>query len=295
MLISNKITLFIMNKKGYSVLENIINTIGIQIIDKVISYTDNSVVKDYYSEINELCRKHGIKFYNKNEQVAINTEYSFAIGWRWIIKDSHNLIVLHDSILPKYRGFAPLVNALINGEEELGVTALFASSDYDEGDIIAQRKIKINYPIKIAEAIDIVSPLYSDIIIELCKKINDNNQINSVKQDNNEATYSLWRDSDDYFINWNDSAIKIKRFVDGVGFPYNGAKALLDGESIIIDEMDVIDDVKIENRDVGKLIFIKNGFPVVVCGNGLVMIKKARYEDSGVDVLPLTRFRIRFK
>ena len=129
MLISNKITLFIMNKKGYSVLENIINKIGNQIIDKVISYTDSNVIKDYYSEINELCRKHGIKFYNKNEQVVINTEYSFAIGWRWIIRNSHNLIVLHDSILPKYRGFAPLVNALINGEEELGVTALFASSD----------------------------------------------------------------------------------------------------------------------------------------------------------------------
>ncbi|SUY61132.1 methionyl-tRNA formyltransferase Fmt [Clostridium sporogenes] len=257
MKISNKITLFIMNEKGYSVLEKIINEIGNKIIDKVISYTDKNVVKDYYCEIKELCYKNEIKFYNKDEIFSINTKYSFAIGWRWIIKDANNLIVLHDSILPKYRGFSPLVNALINGEKELGVTALFASSNYDEGDIIDQKTINITYPIKIAQAIKIISSLYSDIVIELCEKINDNKKIDSIKQDNNNATYSLWRDSDDYFINWNDDATKIKRFVDAVGFPYNGAKALLDNKIVIIDDIDIEDDVIIENRDVGKVIFIK--------------------------------------
>ncbi|MFW2487085.1 formyltransferase family protein [Clostridium chromiireducens] len=291
----DKITLFLMNKKGYSVLKSIIENIGCEIIDKVISYTDEGIVEDYYGEIYTLCCNNDIEFYNKNELISINTEYSFAVGWKWIIKEVRNLIVLHDSILPKYRGFSPLVNALINGENELGVTALLANLDYDKGDLISQQKVKITYPIKISEAIDIISKLYSSIIIELCKKIINNEKIKLSRQDDEVATYSLWRDNDDYFINWNDDAEKIKRFVDAVGFPYSGAKSLLDNKVIIIDDVDIEDDVIIENRDVGKVIFIKEKFPVIVCGKGLIKINEARYEESSLDIMPLKKFRTRFK
>ena len=46
------------------------------------------------------------------------------------------MIIFHDSLLPKYRGFAPLVNSLINQEKEIGVTAIKASQNYDEGDTV---------------------------------------------------------------------------------------------------------------------------------------------------------------
>jgi methionyl-tRNA formyltransferase len=56
----------------------------------------------------------------------ICSDFNIAISWRWMLKVS-NLIVIHDSLLPKYRGFSPLVNMLINGEDTLGVTVLFAT------------------------------------------------------------------------------------------------------------------------------------------------------------------------
>ena len=87
-------------------------------------------------------------------------DYQLAIGWRWLISGTENLIVLHDSLLPKYRGFAPLVNSLINGEQEIGVTAIWAGPEFDAGEIIFQEKAGICYPIKIQEAIEIVSGLY---------------------------------------------------------------------------------------------------------------------------------------
>ena len=71
-----------------------------------------------------------------------------AVSWRWMIKHPKNkLIVFHDSILPKYRGFAPLVNMLINGEKEIGVSAIFGADEYDS-EIISE-KTTISYPIKI--------------------------------------------------------------------------------------------------------------------------------------------------
>ena len=70
--------------------------------------------------------------------------FKFAIGWKWIIDNTSQLIVLHDSLLPKYRGFSPLVNSLINGDTLTGVTALFASSEYDKGEIIEQAQIGLD-------------------------------------------------------------------------------------------------------------------------------------------------------
>jgi methionyl-tRNA formyltransferase len=57
------------------------------------------------------------------------------------------LVVFHDSILPQYRGFNPLVSALINGDSRVGVTAM-GTDEFDKGDIIGQRTIAINIPSK---------------------------------------------------------------------------------------------------------------------------------------------------
>lgn len=291
-----KISLFLMTNKGYQVLKAVVENSFIQNVDKVIIGLDKSVQNDYSNEIKALCEKHKIEFFFSNQNFEIVSPFSIAISWRWIVnlKDS-KLIVLHDSILPKYRGFAPLVNALINKEDFIGVTALFASSEYDTGSIILQRQIPITYPIKIIDAIEKISALYSEIVISIFEKINSNVILGSFDQKEEEASYSLWLDSEDYFINWNDSSTKIKRFIDTVGYPYQGAKCLINGEIVVIHNATLVEEVKIENRDIGKVIFIENNKPVVVCGKGLLRIEEAEFETTKQSLLPLKKFRTRFK
>ena len=60
-----------------------------------------------------------------------------------MIRDKSKLIVFHDSVLPKLRGFNPLVTSLINGYEEIGVTVLYGTEDFDRGEIILQKKVNI--------------------------------------------------------------------------------------------------------------------------------------------------------
>lgn len=181
----------------------------------MVSSEDKNIQKDFFDEIKEIAQKEKIKFFNRFEDITPIEKgfsgYKFAIGWRWLIKDERNLIVFHDSLLPKYRGFAPLVNYLINNENLGGVTALFASSEYDKGDIIAQKSFEINYPIKINEAIEKIEPLYFELVDEIFTKIKSCEQLNSKKQDESKASYSLWLDNEDYFIDWSWSADKIKR------------------------------------------------------------------------------------
>ncbi|MMZ71732.1 hypothetical protein D1872_352860 [compost metagenome] len=57
----------------------------------------------------------------------------------------------------------------------------------------------------------------------------------------------------------------------------------------------VVDDVKIEIRTPGKIIFFEDGFPIVVCGKGLLKILSIRDDKSQKELLPLKKFRVRFK
>ncbi len=291
-----QVTLCVMSRKGYAVLKNLIERGYVDLIDKVIIAHDKNMVNDYYSEMNMVCQDAGIPVYDRLKKEAITSPYCITVAWRWIIplQLKTKLIVFHDSILPKYRGFAPLVNMLINKEPYIGVSALYASNEYDKGEIIAQRKIKVEYPIKISNAIDLISPLFTDIVIEIFNKLRDNQPIPSIVQDESSASYSLWRDEEDYHINWNASSEDIQQFVYSVGYPFKGAYTLLDGKEYRVLDCVPVRDVLIENRIPGKMLFIEDGYPIVVCGKGMLKITSIT-DNEGHTCLPLKKFRNRFK
>jgi len=295
-----KVGFYLMTAKGYFVLKNFLEKYSSECIEYVVSCRDKNLAKDFYDEINALCLENKIKFYDyKTEKHAIETVesktqiYRFAISWRWMIKNTTKLIVLHDSVLPRYRGFAPLVNALINGENEIGVTAILASEEYDKGDVVMQKRVNIRYPIKIAEAIEKISFLYSDIVNELYGMVTRGLALTAMKQDESLATYSPWLDDYDYFIDWTWDAQKIKRFVDAVGYPYDGAKSYVNGKIIRIEEVEVEEDVVVEDRErhIGKVLFVRSGCPVVICGRGLVKVTDMKDLNGNRITLP---FRSRF-
>jgi len=287
------VTLYIMNRKGWSVLSAVLNVFGREVIGAVITARDAAMAKDYHQEIVELCKQNNIPVFDRTSAEIPQARYKIAIGWRWMIKDDKDLIVLHDSLLPRYRGFAPLVNALINGEQQTGVTALFASGEYDRGPVIAQMAIPVSYPVKIADMIEDVSNLYEKIVVSIFKKIGDGEAINGREQDEKDASYSLWREEADYFIDWNKDAAYIRRFIDAVGFPFKGAATCMENNILRIMEAEVLPDVKIENRDAGKIIFMHDGHPVVVCGQGLLKLTAISNEE-GKSLLPFSKFRVRF-
>lgn len=288
-----KIGLFLMTKKGFLVLENLLRTSYKDTISFVCIGRDNSIQNDYSRDIESICEINSISFFYRNqlEENAIPSDFNIAISWRWIL-DVSNLIVLHDSVLPKYRGFAPLVNMLINGENKIGVTALMASDEYDKGDILFQIEKNISYPLKIEDAVELVSELYCAISINIIEAIL-HNQIVLTKQNDSEATYSLWLDNEDYFIDWNWDAEKIKRKIDACGFPYLGAKSHIENQVIIIQDAEIVKDVEIEDRVVGKNIFFIKDYPVIVCGKGLLKITNAVYENNNESIFPLKKFRIK--
>ncbi len=293
-----KIAFYLMNSKGYFVLERFVATFGCEAIDYIVSEEDKKLKKDFYSDIKKLAGERGISFY-KRTAFDINVEEQFtgfkiAIGWRWLIENQSNVMVFHDSLLPKYRGFSPLVNSLINGETRGGVTVLFADKAYDKGQIIAQKAVEFSYPLKIEEAIRLVEPIYSELLDALYSKLLNQEPLGSINQDESKATYSAWLDVDDYFIDWRWSAEKIKRFVDAVGFPYDGAKVYLGNRIVKLLEVEVGEDVYVEHRSrhVGKVVFMNNTTPIIICSEGVLkLINISNQEGEALNI----NFRSRFK
>lgn len=289
-----KLTIFAMTEKGYAVVTSIFAAYP-EIIDAVVATGDKSIAKDYFVEIADFCSKNNIPFYNRTEFHSIRTEYAIAVSWRWIVKDGPSrLIIFHDSLLPCYRGFNPLVTALINGDTKIGVTALYATAEYDRGEIISQSTSTISYPIRIEDAIRTILVNYKDLAIKIADDLFHDKEPVGTPQYEPEASYSLWRDEEDYFIDWTKPAETIKRTVDALGFPYMGAASTIEGEIVRVLKAKVLDDVSISNRTCGKVIFVQDSKPVVVCGKGLLRIDEL-VDNTGNPLIPLTRFRIRFK
>lgn len=294
--IKNKIALFVMTDKGAAVLKALLHEYGAEVIAYVVTARDSAVLEDASSKILHLASEFGVPAYIKPNYPKDEDEcVKLAVSWRWMIPVNPNrsLLVFHDSLLPRYRGFNPLVSALINAEEEIGVTALIASDEYDKGPIVAQEATRIKYPITILQAIQAIVPCYERLAIAVGEKI-FSNTLNGVPQNEFEATFSLWRDNEDYQINWKDSADQIRRFVDAVGFPYMGAVCYIGSKKCRTLECEEVNDIKIENRTPGKVVFIHNGMPVVVCGRGLLKINKLISYDTSESLLPLPKFRTRF-
>jgi methionyl-tRNA formyltransferase len=288
------ITLFAMMERGFDTLRAIESEFS-SAITTVVSARDTHVTHDFFDEIAEFCDRRGIVFHERREHLATTTKYSLAVSWRWLIEPAPSgLIVLHDSLLPRYRGFGPLVTALINGESEIGVTAVWASERYDAGDIIAQASTSISYPLRIQQAIELTSVLYQQLALSIVRALANGLPLPRLPQDEAAATYSLWRDDHDYHIDWTRSAEEIRRFVDAVGPPYLGASVRCGQVYARVRAVETRKDVRIENRTPGKVIAIEEGAPVVVCGTGLLKVLDLVEGNTSASLLPLAHFRVRF-
>jgi methionyl-tRNA formyltransferase len=290
------ITLFIMTAKGYHFLKDVLPAYK-SMFRQVVVGKDASLENDFESEILELCGEHNIEVTLRENFERVSTTFAMAISWRWIIEHPPlNLVVFHDSLLPKYRGFAPLVASLINGEQEIGVTALFGEKEFDRGDIIFQSASRIRYPLTIAQAITINRHNYFRCAEHVLQILSAGDDLLGKKQSEESASYSIWRDQNDYQINWNQSAERISRHVDASGDPYAGAFTALGTDVVRVLRAEPVADVSFEIRQPGKIWFLSPNDPVVVCGTGLLRIKEAVIETptGPAPFLPITRLRIRF-
>ena len=263
-------------------------------VKTAIVENDSTLRVNPFQDMVETLQAAGIKVLSRIGKEP--AEIAIAVGWRKLIKHEYEqLVILHDSLLPKYRGWNPLLTALMNEDREIGVSALLGNSEIDSGPIILQKKTAINYPIRLEQAIAMVSQLSAEVVAKILAEIKADKKLKGKKQDESKATYSLWRDEADFRIDWNQSAQRILRHIDNTSTPYAGASALLAGKLVRIERAEVWKiKPKIINPTVGKIWQLISGEPVVICKSGFLRITEMR-DAAGKNILPLTKLRQRFE
>ncbi|MEX0727798.1 MAG: formyltransferase family protein [Planctomycetaceae bacterium] len=240
-------------------------------------------IKEYLADLQGLVTTHGV------------TDI-VCIGWRFLIPQDvidllpGKLVIAHDALLPRLRGFAPLPTAILTGEKQVGVTYLHPGEGVDDGEILWQAAVDVEPADTIAQLIRKVEPLYA----QGAKELFAGRLQKGRPQDHAAATYSIWRDEDDYLIDWNRSAIEIERCVRALGTPYLGAQTFMGLSRIVIRQATVVDDLTFAIRQPGKFWKIDGeGRPHVVCGEGILRIDLAVNELGQAVTFDRLRVRLR--
>lgn len=154
---------------------------------------------------------------------------------------------LHPSLLPAYRGRAPLNWALVNGERETGVTLHHMVAKADAGDIVAQRKIPIE-PRETALSLYLkIEQAGIEILAEALPLV-EAGTAPRLPQDLSRSTYFGRRRPEDGRIDWSWPAERIDRLVRAVAPPWPGAFAEIEGRRVVVAQGEPAELISSENR-----------------------------------------------
>ncbi len=127
----------------------------------------------------------------------------------------YKTINLHPSLLPKYRGAAPIEWAIINGENETGITVQRINEKLDAGDVLAQERIVIGRDMTAGDLYELIKPAGSSFLVKTIREI-ERSEIFPRKQNESEATYCGKIDRETSKIEWGKSAVVIRNLIRGM-------------------------------------------------------------------------------
>ena len=160
-----------------------------------------------------------------NADVFIIVAFGQILDKNLLALPHHFCINLHSSLLPKYRGAAPINWAIINGETETGVTTMKMNAGLDTGDILLSRKVPIRNKDDAQSLHDILAHQGSSLVLEtLCQL--DSGSLDATAQNSDLSSYAPKLTKDDGLIKWNQPAVKIHNLVRGLT-PWPGAFSFL--------------------------------------------------------------------
>lgn len=173
-----------------------------------------------------------------NADIACVVVYGKILPKEFLDLFKYGCINVHPSLLPKYRGAAPIQWAIINGDEKTGVCTMYLDVGMDDGDIIKKEEVQIGEDETAGELWDRLSTLGAKMLVQTLKDIEKGN-ITRIKQSEN-FTIAPKIDKEISKIDWeNKTALEIKNLTRGLN-PGIGTYSMLNGKKIKFWKLDII-------------------------------------------------------
>ena len=214
-------------------------------------------------------------FKSQEADVAVVVAYGRILSKSYLNAFKYGCINVHFSLLPKYRGAAPVNWAIVNGEEETGVTTMRMDRGLDTGDMLLQRKTKIGAKANAIELMKRLSFEGAELLSETIEKLD---QIVPIPQNHDQATLAPIMSKDDGLIDWNLSAKEIADQIRGFQ-PFPRSFTNYKGEKLTIWEAEEFDS-EIRVRDPGIIANVTAEELLVSCGKK-TMLRVSELQAAG--------------
>ncbi len=185
-------------------------------------------------------------------------------------------INVHGSLLPKYRGAAPIHWAIINGESSTGITTMYTDIGMDTGDMLIKSEIRITQDITVGELHDRLSFMGADVLKETLEKLR-NGTLEREKQCDAEATYAPIIKKDTGLIDWNKKSMEIHNLVRGTN-PWPGAFTFYKGDKMRIWKTEIVEEAAAGLRP-GMICHVGKDGIIAASGNGILKIQEVQFES----------------
>jgi methionyl-tRNA formyltransferase len=291
-------TLFIgSTKRGLQTLTAIIEA-GHTVCGVISLLQDPHEVDHYEEPIRYLAERHNIPIFEtrwmkEQDYVSLvrdelKPDIALVVGCRLIIPEAIytlpplGTLAVHDSLLPEYRGFAPLNWAIINGETEGGVTLFYLNPLMDGGDIVGQKQIPIGPHDTGPEIYKKVCRDTVDLVIEYWPRLAEGTAPR-LKQDYNSGSFTCSRTPTDGMIDWSSSTGQIYNLIRALTYPYPGAFTFFRGERVVIRKALLLEAAPLyRGRIPGRVVRVEkvDGFVDVLTSDGMLRIHEVECQGK---------------
>lgn len=224
---------------------------------------------------------------------ALEPVLLLAVGWRTIVpmtlveRCHRGAFLVHDSLLPRMRGFAPTPWAIINGERSTGVSLLEMAEEIDSGDIVDQIEVPIGPDEYVGDVYRRINQAAVEVVVRNLDALKAGTA-RTFPQDESQATYCCSRTPADGLIDWSQTTRRVFDFIRAQTDPLPGAFTWLRGERLHVTRAEPLEHTPAYvGRIPGRIVaFERGGHADVLTGDGILRVWEVRRDVEEARPVP---------
>jgi len=272
-------------------LEALIEKYGVEAVFTQPDRPKGRGKKIAFSAVKEVAVKHDIKVFQpeklKDDREAIEylkdikPDFIIVVAFGQILTKEvldipkYGCINLHASLLPMYRGAAPLNWVVINGEKKSGNTTMLMDVGLDTGDMLLKDEVEITENMTAGELHDILMVRGGNLLIQTIEGV-ANGTIKGIKQEG-ETCYAKMLSKNTGKISWDKNAVEIHNLIRGLN-PWPIAHTTYKDDNMKIYESEVLNENS--NKEPGTILSVNKTGMKVSCNEGILLVKKVQFPNG---------------
>ncbi len=246
-----------------------------------------------YSPVKELALRHGLTIYQPVKvkepefletvgqlapEVIVVSAFGQLLPKALLDLPPYGCINVHGSLLPKYRGAAPIQYAILDGEKETGITIMYMDVGLDTGDMILQEKLAISPEETGGSLFDKMAHLGAELLLTALEQLEDGTATRTPQNDE-EATYVKMLTKEMGRLDFSQPAVKLERYIRGLN-PWPSAYTTLECKTLKLWKAEVEPGKPENHAEPGRIVEIRKDAIAVACGEDILLIKELQLEGK---------------